>query len=109
MGVLVAMTLSWLELLVGVCLVGGVFVAGALLASAAMGTMFAVVVASALVRGLDISCGCFSTSTERISYVTLIRAVVILLVSGLAYAGIILQDKTEPGTWSPPCRDAQPV
>jgi uncharacterized membrane protein YphA (DoxX/SURF4 family) len=98
LGVLVAMTLSWLELLVGVCLVGGIFVAGALLTSATMGAMFAVVLASALIRGLDISCGCFGVNTGKINYLTLLRAVVILLVSGLAYAGIVLRDKTEPST-----------
>jgi putative oxidoreductase len=97
LGVLVAMTLSWLELLVGICLVGGIFVSGALLASAGMGAMFAVVLASALIRGLDISCGCFGMNSGKINYLTLIRAVVILLVSGLAYMAVILRDRTEPG------------
>jgi uncharacterized membrane protein YphA (DoxX/SURF4 family) len=62
MGVLVAMVLPWVELLAGVCLVGGVFVGGALLASTAMGVLFTYVLASALWRHLDISCGCFSSS-----------------------------------------------
>ena len=90
LGLLVAMTLPWIELLVGICLVGGIFVSGALLVSAGMGAMFAFVLASALYRGLDISCGCFSTSTDdKISYITLIRAVVILLVSLGAYFAVI--------------------
>jgi len=86
MGVLVAMVLPWVELFAGVCLVGGVFVGGALLASMGMGVLFTFVLASALYRHLDISCGCFSTSSAgKISYLTLIRAIVITLVSAAAY------------------------
>ncbi len=92
LGMVVAMTLPWMELLVGICLVGGIFVSGALLVSAGMAAMFAFVLASALYRDLDISCGCFSTSTGgKISYITLIRAVVILLASLGAYLVTILR------------------
>ena len=90
LGLLVAMTLPWMELLVGICLVGGIFVGGALLASVGMGAMFAFVLASALHRSLDISCGCFGASTgDKISYITLIRAGAILLVSIAAYLATI--------------------
>jgi len=91
LGVLVAMVLPWVELLAGVCLVGGVFVGGALLASIGMGVLFTFVLCSALYRHLDISCGCFSNAgAGKISYLTLIRAIVITLVSASAYAGTIL-------------------
>lgn len=90
LGVLVAMTLPWAELLVGICLVGGIFVSGALLVSIGMAAMFAFVLASALYRGLDISCGCFSASDAGvIGYSTLIRDCVILLASIAAYIGVI--------------------
>jgi len=90
LGVLVAMTLPWAELLVGVCLVGGIFVSGALLVSIGMATMFAFVLASALYRGLEISCGCFSASGAGIiSYSTLIRACAILLASIAAYISLV--------------------
>ncbi|HUT29233.1 MAG TPA: MauE/DoxX family redox-associated membrane protein [Sedimentisphaerales bacterium] len=90
LGMLVAMTLPWLELLVGICLVGGIFVSGALLASAAMAAMFTFVIASALYRGLDISCGCFgASSADTINYSTLIRACLILLISILAYIAAV--------------------
>ncbi len=91
LGVLVAMTLSWMELLVGICLVGGIFVSGALLASAGLGAMFAAVLALALIRGLDISCGCFGINSSKVNYLTVMRAVVILFVSGLAYVAMILR------------------
>ena len=71
--------------------VQGLLVGGALLASMGMGAMFTFVLASALWRHLDISCGCFSSSAARkISYLTLIRAIVIMLISTAAYAGVIL-------------------
>jgi len=90
LGLLVAMTMPWLELLVGICLVGGIFISGALLVSAGMAVMFTFVISSALYRGLDISCGCFSTSAaDKISYLTLIRAIFIFLVSGAAYLAVV--------------------
>jgi len=101
LGMLTAMTLPWLELSVGICLVGGIFVGGALLASIGMATMFTFVLASALYRGLDISCGCFSSSNaEIISYSTLMRSCLILLFSTAAYICVVIlraSMKLEPG------------
>ncbi len=97
LGMLAAMTLPWAELLVGICLVGGIFISGALLVSIGLGAMFSVVLGWALYMGLDISCGCFSSSSaETISYMTLIRALVIMLFSGIAYLTLIfLQPRRE--------------
>jgi uncharacterized membrane protein YphA (DoxX/SURF4 family) len=98
LGMLTAMALPWAELLVGVCLVGGIFVSGALLASIAMAVMFTFVLASALYRGLEISCGCFSASGGVISYMTLIRACVILLLAVATYISlVIIQTRDEGG------------
>jgi putative oxidoreductase len=90
LGMLVAITLPWVELLVGVCLVGGIFIGGALLVSVVMATMFTFALAFALYHGLQISCGCFgSSSTENISYATLVRACVILLLALLSYVILV--------------------
>ena len=106
LGVLVAMVLPWVELFTGVCLVGGVFVGGALLASMGMGVLFTFVLGSALYRHLDISCGCFSNAgAGKISYLTLIRAIVITLVSAAAYAGTIV---LVPREWQPPLLAPKP-
>ena len=97
LGVLIATTLPWLELFVGVCLIGGVVVSGALLASIGMAAVFTFAVASALYRGLEISCGCFhASSAETISYSTLIRACVVLLFSAAAYFGVVILQRTIP-------------
>ena len=86
LGMFVAMTLPWLELLVGICLIGGIFISGALLASILMAAMFSYVLGSALHKGLGITCGCFGAgSTDIVNYTTLIRAIVILLASLGAY------------------------
>jgi len=85
------MVLPWAELLVGICLIGGIFISGALLVSIAMGAMFSFVISSALYRGLNISCGCFSAlSAEQIGYTTLIRALLILLLSMTAYINALI-------------------
>jgi len=63
------------------------------------------VLVSALYRHHDISCGCFSTSSAgKISYVTLIRAIVITLLSAVAYAGTILR---QPRRWLPPAAECE--
>ena len=86
LGMFVAMTLPWLEIIIGICLIGGIFISGALLASAAMAGLFSFVIGSAVYHGLDITCGCFGASaSEVVDYTTLIRAVLILLLSAAAY------------------------
>ncbi|MCE5185287.1 MAG: hypothetical protein LLF76_04080 [Planctomycetaceae bacterium] len=92
LGMFAAMTLPWLEVLVGICLLGGVFVSGALLVSAGMGAMFTFVLGSAVYHHLDITCGCFgASSTEIIGTTTIVRAVLIALFSLLAYFWIIIK------------------
>lgn len=90
LGMFVAMTLPWLEVLVGICLIGGIFISGALLVSTAMAAMFTFVLGSALYHGLEITCGCFgASSTEIVNYSTLIRACVILLFSVVGYICVV--------------------
>jgi len=95
-GMFVAMTLPWLEILVGICLVGGIFISGALSASVGMAATFTFVLGSALHHHLDVTCGCFGlSSTELIGVSTLIRATLILLVSLLAYLWVIFRPNKE--------------
>ena len=59
---LTAIILPWLELLLGICLVLGVCLPGVvLLSNMLLATFFGAMVFN-LGRGLDINCGCFSTS-----------------------------------------------
>ncbi len=56
--------LPWLELLAGVSLILGPAARGAAAAVAGMLVMFLVAVSLTLVRGIDVQCGCFSSSEE---------------------------------------------
>jgi uncharacterized membrane protein YphA (DoxX/SURF4 family) len=89
-GMLVAMVLPWFELMVGVCLVGGIFVSGGLLACVIMAAAFTFAIASVLYRGLEISCGCFGATGDLITYWTLTRAVLVFLFSVLGYVGVVM-------------------
>ncbi|MCC6158333.1 MAG: DoxX family membrane protein [Deltaproteobacteria bacterium] len=66
----VALILPCVEMLVGLCLVAGTAVEGAALLSAAMMVVFIIGLTQALVRGLDISCGCFSQTTGQASKIS---------------------------------------
>jgi uncharacterized membrane protein YphA (DoxX/SURF4 family) len=65
-----AIWLPWLELLAGLSFIIGIWVKGGALILSALSFAFAVTVGTALFRGLDISCGCFSLSEsgERIQW-----------------------------------------
>ncbi|MBC8481268.1 MAG: DoxX family membrane protein [Planctomycetes bacterium] len=90
LGMFIAMTLPWLEILVGICLIAGVFVSGAFLVSAGMTLMFTFVIGSALYHGLEISCGCFGMASNGIiNYSTLIRDCALLLFTVLGYIGAV--------------------
>jgi len=58
---LVALTLPWIEVVTGIFLVLGIWIrANAWIASGMLG-VFSIAILQALLRDLDISCGCFST------------------------------------------------
>jgi uncharacterized membrane protein YphA (DoxX/SURF4 family) len=83
----VATTLPWIELLAGLCILFGVLrTGGALLASALFAT-FTVLVLSALVRGLDIACGCFTQDPQvgMITWVKVLENLGLLIASFLIY------------------------
>ena len=65
--------LPWVELYVGTCLILGVFVDGAAFLSTGMMVMFIIALGQALVRGLDIECGCFSQEGSLVGLNTLLR------------------------------------
>jgi putative oxidoreductase len=81
----IAMTLPWLELLLGVCLIGAVALGGCFLVGAGLSLIFAFAQASALVRELPIACGCFGSlvATETIGYGSLLRLALMFVVAVL--------------------------
>ena len=95
LGLVAAMMLPWIEVIIGICLLGGVLVPGALAISIALGAVFLIVTSSALYRDLSISCGCFTISgNDTINYLIPLRAIAITLAGVAAYIGtIFLQSK----------------
>ncbi|MBI5578388.1 MAG: DoxX family membrane protein [Deltaproteobacteria bacterium] len=61
---LTAIVLSWLELFLGLCLLAGLWLPGAVLTANGLLVAFLAALVFNLARGLDINCGCFSTGSE---------------------------------------------
>lgn len=79
---LLAITLPWIEVLAGLLLVVGIWVRPSALLVTAMLVVFLVAVSQALVRGLDIRCGCFGTfGGRRAGLQTLLTDLVLLAMA----------------------------
>jgi uncharacterized membrane protein YphA (DoxX/SURF4 family) len=57
---IMALVMPWLELFCGVLIITGLFLGGSSFMIGFMLLVFIIAISAALVRGLDISCGCFS-------------------------------------------------
>jgi uncharacterized membrane protein YphA (DoxX/SURF4 family) len=70
----IAIVLPWLEVLTGAVLVLGVWIRASTMIVSGLLLAFSIAISQALARGLDISCGCFTTNpaAERMSWWTLI-------------------------------------
>lgn len=75
-----AICLPWIEVMVGAGLIAGIMISGGALVVSGMLVVFAVALGISLIRGLDITCGCFSTSAaaEPISWLTAVRDILLL-------------------------------
>ena len=74
---LAAVTVPWVELAAGLALVAGVFGRGAALLVAGMMAAFTVALSQALLRGIDLACGCFGGTAPADGW-TVVRDVVLL-------------------------------
>jgi len=83
MPMLLATVLPWLELLCGLALCFGIVVRGSSMLSSAMLLMFTVAVISAVLSGLDISCGCFTQdpAASKVGWVKVGENALLLLIS----------------------------
>ena len=69
---IVARTLPWLEVALGVALIAGVWLRISSTLTSALLVLFMTLIVRALIKGQDISCGCFSNN-EPISWITMLR------------------------------------
>lgn len=82
---LIGTVLPWVEFLSGLGLLLGLFFRGSALLALFMLILFTIVILSALWRGLDISCGCFSQdpAAERLGWWKIGENVVLIVMSFL--------------------------
>jgi uncharacterized membrane protein YphA (DoxX/SURF4 family) len=75
-----AIVLPFIEVLIGASLLLGIFTQGGALVVSGLLVVFLCALGISLLRGLDISCGCFSTSSSSrtIAWIDLIRNTVLL-------------------------------
>ncbi|HPJ93614.1 MAG TPA: MauE/DoxX family redox-associated membrane protein [Deltaproteobacteria bacterium] len=80
---LAALILPLIEVIVGAALILGVLVPGASLIVSSLLIVFLCAIAAALIRGLDVSCGCFNTSQEAdpLTWMYLVRDTVLLAMA----------------------------
>jgi uncharacterized membrane protein YphA (DoxX/SURF4 family) len=78
---MVAVILPWLEAFLAAGLITGIYVRGSALLSSLLFLVFAIALTTSLVRGLDISCGCFGGSIGNINWLYLVRDTGLLSMS----------------------------
>ena len=64
---LAALIISWLELVLGLFLIFGLFLEGSLSITIALYIFFIFILSQALARGIDVHCGCFKTEEDMSS------------------------------------------
>lgn len=87
-----AIFLPWLELIIGCLLLSGVWLPGAVFISNGLLVIFFCVLIYNKARGLDISCGCFSTSSESNSHSNLYiaRDFIFVIISNYLFIKIFM-------------------
>jgi len=87
--VITALFLPWLEITCAIALFFKVLRAGATALLTACSAVFVIMIAVALARGLDISCGCFGGDGDATGHASLIFSLARALVLTAACAGML--------------------
>ncbi len=66
-----ALIIPWLELIIGICLIFGFLLDGAVFITICLLVWFIFIISQALFRGIDINCGCFDLSQKNLEDVNL--------------------------------------
>jgi uncharacterized membrane protein YphA (DoxX/SURF4 family) len=90
-----ALVLPWLELVLGLCLISGLWLPGATVMSTGLLAVFMSALILNLLRGLDIHCGCFSAQADDgpAGILTVARDLSFLAASVYLTAYIYLSDR----------------
>jgi len=87
-----AIVLPWAEAICGVLLLLGRRLAGSSFIVVALNLVFIVAISSAIFRGLDIDCGCFSVGVAKAGYARLIEDLVLLAMAIFLFLESIKSD-----------------
>ena len=80
-----AIILPTLELFIGCCLILGIMLDGSAIITAGMMGMFIIALSQAMIRGIDIDCGCFKQAGSTVGLETLARDLIWLAMSILVW------------------------
>ncbi len=85
--VLMAIILPWVEVLAGLALLIGKWLRGSALIFMVLNAIFIIAIASALARGLNIDCGCFTTSDTgtQVGIRKIIEDLILLMMAGYVF------------------------
>ena len=93
---LAALIIPWLELIVGVFLIFGVFLEGAISITIGMLIFFIIILSQAVFRGIDLHCGCFKSEADvgatDLRFELIKRIVEDFVLLGMAYV-VQMRDK----------------
>ncbi len=83
---IIAITLPFLELFTGILLLFGVFPKENAFVITLLLAIFTLMVLIAIIRGLDINCGCFGTAhAEKVGAVKIIQNVILIFIGTIIY------------------------
>ena len=68
---IIALIIPWIELIIGICLITGVFLDGSSIISIILLLIFIFMISQALIRGIDLHCGCFDLTEKSADDVNL--------------------------------------
>ncbi len=93
---LFAIVLPWLEFLTGIMLVFCIWAEGAVIIVNLLLMSFVTVMAYDLTRGLDVSCGCFSTNINAgpANFLYLVRDTVFLLMGIFLFFNVVIKSNS---------------
>ncbi len=78
---LIALTLPWIELIVAIFLITGLRIKASSTIAALMLIVFIFAVGSAMARNLDINCGCFGRTIQKVGWGKIFENTILLFIS----------------------------
>lgn len=91
-----AVILPWVEIIVGLLLIFGKFLHGSSFIVIALNLVFIFAISTAMVRGLDIDCGCFSLASgaSKVGIVRLVEDVIFLAMAAVIFWSAKVESQT---------------